>query len=156
MDELQEYLNDSTGERQCANDSPNSRDQGRDLREMGTSSDPSARSGQTAPTEMKAADDDSNLNLGLRRRGQRRTQTQESALGTSNTWILPISQYERHGTKVEHLSVDLNMSDETLFTMVKAKYHEGISRLRRFFAMRGVKKISYVKVRTAHTVMSFI
>lgn len=48
------------------------------------------------------------------------------------------------------------MSDETLFTMVKAKYHEEISRLRRFFAMRGVKKISYVKVRIAHTVISSV
>jgi len=53
-----------------------------------------------------------------------------------------VFQYERYGTKVKHLSVDLNTTDETLFTMVKAKDHEETSRLRRFFAMRGVKKIS--------------
>jgi len=57
-------------------------------------------------------------------------------------------------TEQKHLSVDLSTTDETLFTMVKVEYHEETSRLRRFFAMRGVKKISYVKVRIKHTVMS--
>lgn len=45
------------------------------------------------------------------------------------------------------------MSDQTLFTIVRAKYLEETSRLRRFFALRGVKKISYVKVRIAHSVI---
>lgn len=131
----------------------NSRDQGRDSGESGTTSDRSVRSFQTAPTENKATENDSNLPSGLRRRGQGQSQTQQRTLVTSSTWVLPVFQYERYGTKVKHLSVDLNTTDETLFTMVKAKYHEENSRLRRFFAMRGVKKISYVKVRIKHTVM---
>jgi len=132
----------------------NSRGQGRDSGESGITSDRSVRSFQTAPTENRATENDSNLPSGLRRRGQGQSQTQQRTLGTSNTWVLPVFQYERYGTKVKHLSVDLNTTDETLFTMVKAKYHEETNRLRRFFAMRGVKKISYVKVRIKHTVMS--
>lgn len=45
------------------------------------------------------------------------------------------------------------MSDQTLFTIVKARYFEETSRLRRFFALKGVKKISYVKVCISHSVI---
>ena len=39
----------------------------------------------------------------------------------------------------------LETSDEELFTMVKAQYFKETSRVRRFLALRGIKKISYVK-----------
>lgn len=52
--------------------------------------------------------------------------------------------------KVKHLSVDSDTSDENFFTMVKERYLEETSRIRRFVALRGVKKISYVKVWYPH------
>lgn len=83
---------------------------------------------------------------GLRRRGNDHTRTSHEDLSLSKMWILPIFHYERYGTKVKHLSVDSDTSDESFFTMVKERYLEDSSRIHRFFALRGVKKISYVKV----------
>ena len=83
---------------------------------------------------------------GLRRRGKGHAPTSHEDLSLNKMWILPIFHYERYGTKVKHLSVDSKTSDEHLFTMVKERYLEETSRIRRFFALRGVKKISYVKV----------
>ena len=83
---------------------------------------------------------------GLRRRGKGHARTSHEDLSLSKMWILPIFHYERYGTKVKHLPVDSNTSDENLFTMVKERYLEETSRIRRFFALRGVTKISCVKV----------
>ena len=44
------------------------------------------------------------------------------------------------------MSVQLDMSDESLFIMLKERYFEQTSRIRRIIALRGVKKISCVKV----------
>lgn len=82
----------------------------------------------------------------LRQRGQGRNQDQQDISVRDKTWVLPLFQYERYSTKVQHLQVDGKMSDETLFTMIKQQYLTQTSRIRRFFALRGVKKISYVKV----------
>lgn len=48
--------------------------------------------------------------------------------------------------KVEHLSVNTALTDLALFELLKKEYFQTKSGVRRLLAMRGVKKISYVKV----------
>lgn len=94
-----------------------------------------------------AGDNSDNRAGGLRRRS-RRSRMDPAAMG-SQMWMLPIFQYDRYGTTVKHLRVDSTTSDKDLFLDIKTKYHEETSRFRRFFALRGVKKISCVKFRHA-------
>ncbi|KAL8692040.1 MAG: hypothetical protein Q9218_002849 [Villophora microphyllina] len=140
--ELQSFLNNRKGTRQMTNDQSNSHSTREDSMNLPVHHSESIQASESAPLE--GSDRDDNLPPGLRRRGRRPDATHGN-LASSPTWILPIFQIERYGTKVKHLPVDPTMSDETLFTSVKARYHEETSRIRRFFAMRGVKKISYVK-----------
>ncbi|KAL8790249.1 MAG: hypothetical protein Q9195_006472 [Heterodermia aff. obscurata] len=100
---------------------------------------------QTSQTTQSADSFDADAKEGLRRRGHGQIQTCHEDSSLSKMWILPIFQYERYGTKVKHLSVASDTCDENFFTMVKQRYLEETSRIRRFFALRGVKKISYVK-----------
>ncbi|KAI4200158.1 MAG: hypothetical protein LQ350_004119 [Teloschistes chrysophthalmus] len=103
----------------------------------------SVQCSQKAPTgSLKTTD--ASLPPGLRRR-QHRLEERNGSSASSSTWVLPLFQVERYGTKVKHLAVDTTTSDESLFTMVKAQYLGMTSRARRFLSMRGVKKISYVK-----------
>lgn len=103
------------------------------------------QSPQTLPVSpAKASSNESAPTGGLRQRGEGHTHAPDGT-NADSTWILPIFQHERYGTKVKHLPVKLDMSDETLFTTIKARYLEESSRMRRFFALRGVKKISCVK-----------
>ena len=78
--------------------------------------------------------------------GLRHRRYNNTTLNTSPTWILPIYHSERYMMKVEHLSVNTDMSDTALFVLIKQRYHKSRSMIRRLLAMRGVKKISFVKV----------
>lgn len=78
--------------------------------------------------------------------GLRHRRYNNTTLNTSSTWILPIYHSERYMMKVEHLSVNIDMSDTALFVLIKRRYHKSRSMMRRLLAMRGVKKISFVKV----------
>ena len=78
--------------------------------------------------------------------GLRHRRCNNTTINTSSTWILPIYHSERYMMKVEHLSVNIDMSDTALFVLIKQRYHKSKSMIRRLLAMRGVKKISFVKV----------
>ncbi|KAL8708280.1 MAG: hypothetical protein Q9225_007629 [Loekoesia sp. 1 TL-2023] len=133
--------------RQLAGDISTHNDQGNtgDLTTSSTQSNQSAHVPNNGHNEDQAGDNNGALPVGLRRRGPARNHTDRITDAGRDMWILPIFQYDRYGTRVRHLPVELTMSDKTLFTSIKTEYHEETSRFRRFFAMRGVKKISYVK-----------
>ena len=149
LSDLHDFLNDKSGMREFIGEARETHNQHESGENRGTVSNPSIQTFHTAQDGANASNDGipNILPIGLRRRGQGRTDLQ-GTISTNNTaWVLPLFQCDRYVTKVEHLLVRLNTSDETLFTTVKARYRGETSRLRRFFAMRGVKKISYVKVR---------
>ncbi|KAL9002545.1 MAG: hypothetical protein Q9188_004524 [Gyalolechia gomerana] len=93
---------------------------------------------------IQAEGNNNNSPQGLRQRHPTRSEIGTSAMGY-NAWVLPIFQYDRYGTRVNHLRVDQTTSDKDLFVNIKEKYHQETSKVRRFFVMRGVKKISCVK-----------
>ena len=79
-------------------------------------------------------------------RHRRNTNTTLSTSVTNSTWVMPIYHSDRYVKKVEHLAVDQELSDSAFFVMFKKRYHENKSVMQRLLAMRGVKKISCVKV----------
>ncbi len=81
---------------------------------------------------------------GLRHRGL--TDTNARTSPNVSTWVLPIFHNERYAMKVEHLPVNMALSDLALFELLKKRYNQTKSTTRRLLAMRGVKKISFVKV----------
>ena len=145
MAQLESFLNDTDFNQRTSGSTASGNGHNNIVTGTGTISSHSVQSFQTAQTG-RSLNSDANQE-GLRRRGNGHTRISYEDLSMSKAWILPIFHYERYGTKVKHLSVDpADMSDETFFTMVKERYLEETSRIRRFFSLRGVKKISYVKV----------
>ena len=144
--QLENFLNDNDSNRRtCGSTASDNANQNIvTSTSTGSVTDHSVQCSQTAQSSH-SSNGDANQK-GLRRRGNRHSRTSHEDLSLSKMWILPIFHYERYGTKVKHLPVDSNTSDENLFTKVKERYLEEGSRIRRFFALRGVKKISYVKV----------
>ena len=149
LSDLHDFLNDKSGMREFIGEARETHNQHESGGNRGTVSNPSVQAFHTAQDGANISNDSllNNLPIGLRRRGQGRTDLQGTISANNTAWVLPIFQCDRYVTKVKHLPVSSNTSDEALFTTVKARYHEETSRLRRFFAMRGVQKISYVKVR---------
>ena len=135
--------------RDCADEAIEPHNQHQSTENSGTVSNRSVQSSHIAQDAANTGNDNppNDLPITLRRRRQGRPSLQGTTSASNTTWVLPIFQCDRYVTKVKPLPVSLNTSDETFFTTVKARYHEETSRLRRFFAMRGVKRISYVKVR---------
>ena len=149
LSELHDFLNDRSGMREFAAEATEAHNQHESAGNSETVSSGSVQSFHTAQDGVNNSNDNppTNLPMGLRCRRQGRPSLQGTISANNTTWVLPIFQCDRYVTKVKHLPVSSNTSDEALFTTIKARYHEEKSRLRRFFAMRGVKKISYVKVR---------
>ncbi|KAL8700081.1 MAG: hypothetical protein Q9201_005644 [Fulgogasparrea decipioides] len=145
LDQLQEFLNHHTGVKEGTNNSQSPPDQPANSEASEIAATKSAQGSRTVSTENRLDNSDSDHPSGLRRRKHKRSEMERGDSFASSTWVLPIFHFERYRTRVKHLQVDLKTSDEALFTMVKATYHEETSIIRRFFAMRAVKKISYVK-----------
>ncbi|KAI4167199.1 MAG: hypothetical protein LQ343_007411 [Gyalolechia ehrenbergii] len=114
------------------------------LAKSSTQSSQSIQSRNDRINRNQAEGNNNNSPQGLRQRHPTRSETGTSAMGY-NAWVLPIFQYDRYGTRVKHLRVDQTTSDKDLFVNIKEKYHQETSKVRRFFVMRGVKKISCVK-----------
>ena len=147
LDELQDYLNDNVGVRQLANESAASNTHSMYPASSGESSEKPSHNSHLNPAKRKSSGEEPNLPRGLRRRNQGRRDCRETSSAIDKMWVLPIFQQGRHRTKVKHLHVDSKMSDYAFFTLVKSRYYEETSKLKRFLAMRSVAKISYVKVR---------
>lgn len=62
-------------------------------------------------------------------------------------WILPVFQEKRYGAKAVHLPAEGIDSDEKFFIAMKERYYASTTTAHRWFSMRGVRKIHYVKVR---------
>ncbi|KAL8835312.1 MAG: hypothetical protein Q9170_003367 [Blastenia crenularia] len=147
LDELQDFLNkNETGDviRQAAGGT--SAENMRSAEVLAGSASQSNQQMRVHPDSIdmdRANDNDDACSQGLRQRPTR--SDREPTAMSHQAWILPIFQYDRYGTMVKHLRVDLTTSDKDLFLNIKERYQEATSRTRRFFAMRGVKKISCVK-----------
>ncbi|KAL8749237.1 MAG: hypothetical protein Q9199_007809 [Rusavskia elegans] len=89
------------------------------------------------------ARDENRQSPGLRRR--RHSATNVTPSPSNSIWVLPIFYKERYMRKVEHLSVNINLSDLELFGLIKKSYYLSKSMTWRLLAMRGVKKVSFVK-----------
>ncbi|KAI4249407.1 MAG: hypothetical protein LQ352_005662 [Teloschistes flavicans] len=143
LHELEGFLNDRTHIHQSTNDESTSHNSS--TNSMGSVAAQSSSVQGLRPTPTgRSNTTDNNLPPGLRRRQRELNDTYASSTSPP-TWVLPIFQVERYGSKVKHLRVDTETSDESFFTTVKAQYLGENSRLRRILSMRGVKKISYVK-----------
>ncbi|KAL8664206.1 MAG: hypothetical protein Q9202_003284 [Teloschistes flavicans] len=143
LHELEGFLNDRTHIHQSTNDESTSHNSSTNSMGSVAAQSSSAQGSRPTPTG-RSNTTDNNLPQGLRRRQRELNDTYASS-ASPPTWVLPIFQVERYGSKVKHLAVDTETSDESFFTMVKAHYLGETSRIRRFLSMRGVKKISYVK-----------
>lgn len=144
LDHLVRFLNGRTDIPRSMNDQPtSSHNSPANSMDSAPAQSSSVHFSQNAPTGSLNTANPSPPS-GLRRR-QHRLGERNGSSASSSTWVLPLFQVERYGTKVKQLAVDTKTSDESLFTMVKAQYLGMTSRTRQILYMRGVKKISYVK-----------
>ncbi|KAI4113850.1 MAG: hypothetical protein LQ338_008100 [Usnochroma carphineum] len=145
LDGLQHFLNNTAKASQLVHDAPSS-----DNRQgsMGTLVGSSFCSTEMPPDGRPANTTDTtdvnSLPSGLRRRKQSGSSKKMKSVGY-DMWVLPIFELGPYRNKVKHLPVDSKMPDDALFMTFKTQYLNESSRVRRFFAMRAVKKISYVK-----------
>lgn len=145
LDELEKFLNSRTGIKSTTNGSSGPYNQPQNNGATGVAVSQSAQDIHKTPAESISGNSGSNLPPRLRRRNLGHNEVQGDDTLAHRAWILPIFQSTRTRNKVEHLPVNLNISDETLFNMIKARYHAKTSTVGRFLAMRSVKKISCVK-----------